>query len=58
MAEWDLTPVLAKYLDHHFVYGLLEFIGSKKVYHQIVGPYVSIDTIVFVDLRSRGDFQL
>ncbi|KAH9419569.1 eukaryotic translation initiation factor 3 subunit e [Dermatophagoides pteronyssinus] len=32
MAEWDLTPVLAQYLDPHFVYGLLEFLGSQDIY--------------------------
>ncbi|OTF71285.1 eukaryotic translation initiation factor 3 subunit E-A-like protein [Euroglyphus maynei] len=32
MAEWDLTPVLSQYLDPHFVYGLLEFLGSQDIY--------------------------
>lgn len=32
MAEWDLIPVLAQYLDPHLVYGLLEFIGNQDIY--------------------------
>lgn len=31
MAEWDLTPVLANFLDPHLVYGLLEFLGNQEV---------------------------
>lgn len=31
MTEWDLTPVLAKYLDPQLVIGLLEFLENKEV---------------------------
>lgn len=29
MAQYDLTPVLAKHLDRHLVFPLLEFLQSK-----------------------------
>lgn len=31
MAEWDLVPTLAKYLDPQFVFGLIQFISTKDV---------------------------
>ena len=31
MAEWDLTPVLAKHLDPLLVMGLFEFIDNQGV---------------------------
>ncbi|KAI2805718.1 Eukaryotic translation initiation factor 3 subunit E, partial [Blomia tropicalis] len=32
MTEWDLTPVLAKFLDPQLVIGLLEFLDNKGIY--------------------------
>lgn len=32
MTEWDLTPVMAKYLDPQLVIGLLEFLDNQKVH--------------------------
>lgn len=32
MAEYDLTPVLAQYLDRHLIFPLLEFLLAQDVY--------------------------
>lgn len=32
MAEYDLTPVLAQYLDRHLIFPLLEFLLAQEVY--------------------------
>lgn len=32
MASYDLTPVLAKNLDKHLVFPLLEFLSNKRMY--------------------------
>jgi translation initiation factor 3 subunit E len=32
MAQYDLTPVLAKHLDRHLVFPLLEFLGTRALY--------------------------
>lgn len=47
MAEWDLTPVLSQYLDPHFVYGLLEFLGSQDVCIDIVENVVDLLIHIF-----------
>lgn len=35
MAQYDLTPVLAKHLDRHLVFPLLEFLQSKGLYDAV-----------------------
>lgn len=32
MAKWDLTNVLAPYLDRHLVFPLLEFLSAREIY--------------------------
>lgn len=32
MAQYELTPVLSKYLDRHLVFPLLEFLQEKQIY--------------------------
>lgn len=34
MAQFELTPVLSKYLDRHLVFPLLEFLQEKQIYNE------------------------
>jgi len=34
MSKYDLTPVMAPYLDRHLVLTLLEFLSAQKIYNQ------------------------
>ena len=34
MAQWDLTPKMAPFLDRHLVFPLLEFLSVKGIYDE------------------------
>jgi translation initiation factor 3 subunit E len=34
MADYDLTYKIAKYLDRHMIFPLLEFLSSHKIYDE------------------------